>query len=84
MPDLSQAVPTKDLKEWHLPSSRTEAIDTLIHGVGTFKIWLEVWSSTDCVERYNPLQLPMMEDYLREQIEQGEQDFMANLAVLKL
>jgi hypothetical protein len=36
------------------------------------------------VERYNPLQLPMMEDYLREQIEQGEQDFMANLAVLKL
>jgi hypothetical protein len=35
MPDLSQAVPSKDLKQWHSPSSRSEAIDTLIHGVGT-------------------------------------------------
>jgi len=26
----------------------------------------------------------MMEDYLREQMEQGEQDLLANLAVLKL
>jgi hypothetical protein len=34
MPDLSQAVPAKDLKQWHSPSSRNEAIDTLIHGVG--------------------------------------------------
>jgi hypothetical protein len=34
MPDLSQAVPAKDLKQWHSPSSRSEAIDTLIHGVG--------------------------------------------------
>jgi len=26
----------------------------------------------------------MMEDYLREQMEQGEQDLLANLAILKL
>jgi translation initiation factor 3 subunit K len=36
------------------------------------------------VDRYNPGNLPMMEDYLREQMEQGEQDLLANLAVLKL
>jgi hypothetical protein len=36
MPDLSNAVPTKDLKEWHTPSSRTEVIHELIHGVGGF------------------------------------------------
>ena len=68
MPDLSQAVPAKDLKQWHSPSSRNDAIDTLIHGV----------------DRYNPGNLPMMEDYLREQMEQGEQDLLANLAILKL
>jgi hypothetical protein len=38
----------------------------------------------DVVDRYNPGNLPMMEDYLREQMEQGEQDLLANLAVLKL
>ena len=44
MPDLSQVVPAKDLKEWHSPASRSEAIDTLIHGVGA-------WSSdTGAVE----------------------------------
>ena len=36
------------------------------------------------VDRYNPGNLPMMEDYLREQMEQGEQDLLANLAILKL
>lgn len=36
------------------------------------------------VDRYNPGNLPMMEDYLRDQMEQGEHDMLVNLAILKL
>jgi hypothetical protein len=33
-PKAMSPVPTKNLKEWHTPSSRTEVIHELIHGVG--------------------------------------------------
>jgi translation initiation factor 3 subunit K len=36
------------------------------------------------VDRYNPGNLHMMEEYLRDQMEQGEEDLLANLAILKL
>ncbi|GFZ45285.1 Eukaryotic translation initiation factor 3 subunit K [Saitozyma sp. JCM 24511] len=68
MPDLSNAVPTKDLKEWHTPSSRSEVIHELIHGV----------------DRYNPSNLSWMEENLQSQVRDGEYDLFANLAILKL
>ncbi|KAL7423277.1 hypothetical protein Q5752_002577 [Cryptotrichosporon argae] len=68
MASTTPAVPTKDLKEWHTPSSRTEVIHELIHGV----------------DRYNPSNLSLMEEYLASQIQSGEHDLLANLAILKL
>lgn len=68
MPDLSQAVPKKALGDWHSPKSRPEVIHDLIHGV----------------DRYNPTNLPFMEDYLQSQVRDGEYDLFANLAILKL
>lgn len=68
MSGSSSAVPRKDLKEWHTPSSRTEVIDELIHGV----------------DRYNPSNLSYMEEYLQQQVQDGEYDLLANLAILKL
>ncbi|EIW73678.1 eukaryotic translation initiation factor 3 subunit K [Tremella mesenterica] len=68
MQDLSQAVPPKTLSEWHNPSSRTDVIRDLIHGV----------------DRYNPSNLSFMEDYLASQVQDGSYDLLANLAILKL
>ncbi|WOO77326.1 Eukaryotic translation initiation factor 3 subunit K [Vanrija pseudolonga] len=61
-------VPPKTLKEWHTPSTRTEVIHELIHGV----------------DRYNPSNLPFMEEYLTQQVQTGTYDLLANLAILKL
>ncbi|ORX40157.1 armadillo-type protein [Kockovaella imperatae] len=68
MVDATQAVPQKSLKQWHSPDSRQEVIHELIHGV----------------DRYNPSNLPYMEEYLSSQIKDGEYDLLANLAILKL
>ena len=62
------AVPTQTLKEWHTPSSRTQMIQELIHGV----------------DRYNPSNLSFMEEYLASQVQNNEYDLLANLAILKL
>ncbi|WVQ80520.1 eukaryotic translation initiation factor 3 subunit K [Cryptococcus sp. DSM 104549] len=62
------AVPLKNLAEWHTPSTRPELIHELIHGV----------------DRYNPTNLPLMEEYLGTQLQDGTYDLLANLAILKL
>ncbi|KAI9572807.1 ARM repeat-containing protein [Boletus coccyginus] len=54
--------------EWLTPSTRTELIENLVSGV----------------DRYNPSNVGILEDYLYHQIRSGEYDCLANLAILKL
>ncbi|WVR06293.1 eukaryotic translation initiation factor 3 subunit K [Kwoniella sp. DSM 27419] len=65
---MVSAVPAKNLADWHSPSTRPEVIHELIHGV----------------DRYNPSNLPFMEEYLQQQVKDGQYDILANLAILKL
>ncbi|KAG9314518.1 ARM repeat-containing protein [Chiua virens] len=54
--------------EWLTPSTRTELIENLVSGV----------------DRYNPSNVGILEDYLYHQIRNEEYDCLANLAILKL
>ncbi|KAF5312474.1 hypothetical protein D9619_003022 [Psilocybe cf. subviscida] len=54
--------------EWLIPSSRSELIENLVSGV----------------DRYNPSNVGILEDYLYHQIRSEEYDCLANLAILKL
>ncbi|KDQ16599.1 hypothetical protein BOTBODRAFT_30521 [Botryobasidium botryosum FD-172 SS1] len=54
--------------QWVKPATRTELIDQLVDGV----------------DRYNPSNLGLLEDYLYHQIREKEYDCLANLAILKL
>jgi len=54
--------------EWLVPSTRSEVIEDLVSGV----------------DRYNPSNIGILEDYLYHQIRSEEYDCLANLAVLKL
>ncbi|KAG8219952.1 ARM repeat-containing protein [Butyriboletus roseoflavus] len=54
--------------EWLTPSTRTELIENLVSGV----------------DRYNPSNVGILEDYLYHQIRSEEYDCLANLAILKL
>ncbi|WVN88673.1 uncharacterized protein L203_103886 [Cryptococcus depauperatus CBS 7841] len=65
---MALAVAEDNLKAWHSPESRPDFIHDLIHGV----------------DRYNPTNLPFMEDYLAAQVKKGQYDLFANLAILKL
>ncbi|TYJ58881.1 eukaryotic translation initiation factor 3 subunit K [Cryptococcus floricola] len=62
------ATTPKSLRQWHSPSARPEVIHELIHGV----------------DRYNPSNLPFMEEYLATQVKEGQYDLLAYLAILKL
>jgi len=53
---------------WISPSTRTELIENLVSGV----------------DRYNPSNVGILEDYLYHQIRSQEYDCLANLAILKL
>ncbi|KAH8120131.1 ARM repeat-containing protein [Phellopilus nigrolimitatus] len=54
--------------EWATPSTRPELIENLVSGV----------------DRYNPSNVSILEDYLYHQIRSNEYDCLANLAILKL
>ncbi|KIK81922.1 hypothetical protein PAXRUDRAFT_832538 [Paxillus rubicundulus Ve08.2h10] len=54
--------------EWLTPPTRTELIENLVSGV----------------DRYNPSNVGILEDYLYHQIRSEEYDCLANLAILKL
>ncbi|UZJ53187.1 hypothetical protein CBS101457_002507 [Exobasidium rhododendri] len=54
--------------EWAKPTTRPAHIEQLISGV----------------DRYNPQNLATLSDYLSHQLESGEYDCLANLAILKL
>ncbi|CAL1696009.1 unnamed protein product [Somion occarium] len=54
--------------EWAAPPTRTELIENLVSGV----------------DRYNPNNVGILEDYLYHQIRSQEYDCLANLAILKL
>ncbi|KAI5122590.1 hypothetical protein M0805_004806 [Coniferiporia weirii] len=54
--------------EWTTPSTRPELIENLVSGV----------------DRYNPSNVSILEDYLYHQIRSNEYDCLANLAILKL
>lgn len=56
------------VSEWLTPSTRTELIENLVSGV----------------DRYNPSNVGILEDYLYHQIRSEEYDCLANLAILKL
>ncbi|GJE86037.1 eukaryotic translation initiation factor 3 subunit K [Phanerochaete sordida] len=53
---------------WATPTTRTELIENLVSGV----------------DRYNPSNVGILEDYLYHQIRSEEYDCLANLAILKL
>lgn len=55
-------------EDWTRPPTRTEIIDQLVEGV----------------DRYNPANVNILEDYLYHQIREQEYDCLANLAILKL
>jgi translation initiation factor 3 subunit K len=55
-------------QQWVKPSSRPEHIEQLISGV----------------DRYNPQNLAVLTEYLEQQLQKGEYDCLANLAILKL
>lgn len=55
-------------EDWTKPSTRPEVIDQLVEGV----------------DRYNPANVNLLEDYLYHQIREQEYDCLANLAILKL
>ena len=54
--------------DWIKPHTRPEVIEELVSGV----------------DRYNPSNVSILEDYLYHQIRTGEYDCLANLAILKL
>ncbi|KAG6911830.1 hypothetical protein DXG01_000077 [Tephrocybe rancida] len=56
------------MSSWISPSTRTELIEDLVSGV----------------DRYNPSNVSILEDYLYHQIRSEEYDCLANLAILKL
>lgn len=56
------------VKNWLKPEARPELIDQLVDGV----------------DRYNPHNAGLLEDYLYHQIREKEYDCLANLAILKL
>ncbi|KAJ9100523.1 hypothetical protein QFC21_003566 [Naganishia friedmannii] len=68
MPSTTSVAPPKNAQEWHSPSFRPEEINALILGV----------------DRYNPSNVGFLEEYLQTQIENGQHDLFANLAILKL
>ncbi|KAF8316178.1 initiation factor 3 [Clavulina sp. PMI_390] len=55
-------------EDWTRPSTRPDVIDQLVDGV----------------DRYNPENVNLLEDYLYRQIREQEYDCLANLAILKL
>jgi len=59
---------TSTLTSWITPPTRTELIESLVSGV----------------DRYNPSNVGILEDYLYHQIRSQENDCLANLAILKL
>ncbi|KAI6162308.1 ARM repeat-containing protein [Pisolithus thermaeus] len=59
---------TSATSDWLTPSTRTELIENLVSGV----------------DRYNPSNVGILEDYLYHQIRSEEYDCLANLAILKL
>lgn len=71
--------------EWLTPSTRTELIENLVSGVGT-SFHASPWNLRErlILDRYNPSNVGILEDYLYHQIRSGEYDCLANLAILKL
>ncbi|TFY79371.1 hypothetical protein EWM64_g4642 [Hericium alpestre] len=59
---------TSATSEWVTPPTRPELIENLVSGV----------------DRYNPTNVGILEDYLYHQIRSQEYDCLANLAILKL
>lgn len=65
---LSTLVNMSATAEWIDPSTRPQQIENLVSGV----------------DRYNPSNGSILEDYLYHQIRENEYDCLANLAILKL
>ncbi|CEH18758.1 arm repeat-containing protein [Ceraceosorus bombacis] len=62
------AAPAAQTSEWTSPSFRPEHINQIISGV----------------DRYNPQNLAVLNEYLQQQLDEGTYDCLANLAILKL
>jgi len=73
---------------WICPSERSNIIENLVSGVGT-SIFNSVYEGNgavypSCLDRYNPSNITILEDYLYHQTRSEEYDCLANLAILKL
>lgn len=73
---------------WVCPLERTEIIENLVSGVGAsdFQAHLNKMERFISVflDRYNPSNIGILEDYLYHQTRSEEYDCLANLAILKL
>ena len=73
---------------WACPSERSEIIENLVSGVGTSHFYPQdesgVVYSSRLLDRYNPSNIGILEDYLYHQTRSEEYDCLANLAILKL
>ena len=65
---------------WITPLTRPELIEWLASGVGEPFC---TWQSTP-LDRYNPSNVGILEDYLQHQIRSEEYHCLANLDILKL
>ncbi|PWN45055.1 ARM repeat-containing protein [Ceraceosorus guamensis] len=68
VPAALAAAPAAQTSEWTSPSFRPEHINQIISGV----------------DRYNPQNLAVLNEYLQQQLDEGTYDCLANLAILKL
>jgi hypothetical protein len=72
--------------EWVTPPTRPELIESLVSGVGPCLVVPPRKSRSQLylLDRYNPSNVGILEDYLYHQIRSREYDCLANLAILKL
>jgi len=74
--------------EWLSPPTRSELIENLVSGVGESVLrslfTIPFTYIILVLDRYNPSNVGILEDYLYHQIRSEEYDCLANLAILKL
>ena len=82
---------TSATADWVTPPTRPELIENLVSGVGAcysariFEYLNRLFEFLPLnIDRYNPSNVGILEDYLYHQIRSQEYDCLANLAILKL
>src|SRR5271170_5671897 len=76
---------TSSISSWVSAPTRTDIIEGLVSGVGAILLLhFLLFTYNSLLDRYNPSNVSILEDYLYHQIRSQEYDCLANLAILKL